>query len=55
LTLDTASQKYGLVINTEKTKIMTTQNFSDNIIQYRKIQQKVDTFTHLLSLIAKEA
>jgi len=52
--LDTASKKYSLLINEEKTKTMTTNGTSCNIRINNNILEQVTTFPYLGSLITSD-
>jgi len=53
--LDSVSKKYNLMINIDKTKVMSTDGTTCNIHISDKILEQVDTFPCIGSLITADA
>ena len=52
--LDRVSRKYSLLINVDKTKVMTTDGIACRILIQNELLEQVDTFLYLGSLITED-
>jgi len=52
--LDRVSRKYSLLINVDKTKVMTSDGIACRILIHNELLEQVDTFPYLGSLITED-